>query len=191
ARIGDLAASDQLVRRLAELGVRLAQLTLRLDVFDALLRLRRSLLGRLLRLVEKTHRVSLLYSRIDPRRPPMLLSSLPPPAAASTRRAVRENGSVCSVTCPGPVMWTRNKPSPPNKLFATPPCSFTSYFTVGSIITMQPVSMIKGWPGARSKSRKSPPACSHTVPLPFKRCRTNPSPPPWRPMPSFRANALS
>src|SRR5438874_551860 len=122
-RVRDLARPDQLERRLAELVVRAAQLALLLDVFDAFLRLRRRLLGGSLCLVEKSH-CSRSYSRILPRRPPD--SPCPLPAAASTRRAVREKGRVWRVACPGPVMWTRKRPSPPNKLFAIPPCSFTS-----------------------------------------------------------------
>src|SRR5947208_11800352 len=35
-------------------------------------------------------------------------------------------------------MWTRKSPSPPPTIFFSPVCIFTWYFTVGSIMTMQP-----------------------------------------------------
>src|SRR5690242_21402943 len=51
-RVGELARFDELERALAELAVGLAQLALRLHLFDAFLRLRGRLLGGLLCLVE-------------------------------------------------------------------------------------------------------------------------------------------
>ena len=56
----DLASLGQVERRLAELAVRLPELAFHLDVLDTLLRLCCSLLGRRLRLVQKSHRRSLL-----------------------------------------------------------------------------------------------------------------------------------
>src|SRR2546430_4243814 len=99
-------------RLLAELRVGLAQLALRLHVGDALLGLCGRLLRLLLHLLQKTH-FSLLYPpRMLPSRP-LPPFSPPPCAASSTRWAVRWNGRVWRVTWPGPVMWTRKRPSPP------------------------------------------------------------------------------
>src|SRR3546814_599500 len=54
--------------------------------------------------------------------------SLPPfwGAAASMRPAMRENGSDCSQTVPGPVSVARNMPSPPHTTRLIPPPVFTS-----------------------------------------------------------------
>src|SRR5205823_10247254 len=187
-RVRQRSAVGQLVRLLPELVVRLAELALGLDVLNAFLRLRRRLLGGRLRLVEKSHSPS-YPPRMLPKSP-LPLRSPPPLAASRTRRAVRENGSVCSVTCPGPVMWTRKRPSPPPSACFSPLCIFTSYLTDGSTITMQPVSTTSVCPGARSKSTKPPPPCSQTVPLPVRRCRKSPSPPPMIPIPMRCASAL-
>src|SRR5262249_29986394 len=65
ARVRELAALDQLERLAPELRVGLAELALELDVLDALLRLRRGLLGRSLRLVQEPHS-RLLWDRPGP-----------------------------------------------------------------------------------------------------------------------------
>ena len=91
--MGDLPGFHQLGRNLSELVVGEAELALRLDVFDTLLRLRSRLLGRRLCLVEKAHDSLLQSPRMLPNSPLPLRSPLPA-AASSTRRAVREKGRV-------------------------------------------------------------------------------------------------
>src|SRR6185437_7663353 len=104
-RVRQLAALHEVEHRPPEVVVGLPELALRLDLLHALLRPCRRLLGCCLRLVQKSHAVSSYSPRMFPNRP-LPLRSPPPLAACMTRLAVRPNGSVWSVTWPGPVMCT-------------------------------------------------------------------------------------
>jgi hypothetical protein len=86
-------------------------------------------------------------------------------AAASMRPAMRENGSDCSQTWPGPVSVARNTPSPPKIMLLMPPTGFTSKPTVSVSATTQPVSTSMRSPAASSRSTTVPPACTKTQPV--------------------------